>query len=246
MPIRSITLTGVQETIDLDRLRHLTRAAYGISVEWGVLYSPERAGGGGRYPSLAWLRDFSQYATDNGLRIALHICGKGVDRLLGNDHETVSLAMKFDRVQLNFNQVERSFDVRQIGAAILNLQRPVITQHNEWNRSLAYMITAPNHQLLIDSSLGRGMSPTTWPAPIELKTTGYAGGLGPLNLSGALDKIEAVIGNRSQLSWVDMESSLYTPEGQFDPERAEAAISVLQQREAARAQYPPEETPVSP
>jgi hypothetical protein len=247
MSIRSITLTGVQESTDLDRVRDMTRVAQGISVEWGVLYSPERAGGGGRYPSFAWILAFSQYATDNNLRIALHVCGKGVDNLLANDAETVSLATKFNRVQLNFNQAERSFDVRRIGAAIRMLQRPVITQHNEWNRALAHMITDPNHQLLVDSSLGRGMSPTSWPAPIALKSTGYAGGLGPRNLSGALDQIEVVTGNRSHLSWVDLESSLFTPEGRFDPDRAEEAINVLQQREANRtAQLMSSEMPVSP
>lgn len=235
MTIRSITLTGVEETTELNRLAAITKAAKGISVEWGVLYSPDRAGKGGRYPSAAWIRDFSRFAFENKLSTALHVCGRGVDEMLLDLKRAGALASGFRRVQLNFNQSERKFDVQYIDQLIRGLGRPVITQHNEANEHLSRLITIPYHQLLVDPSLGRGISPTSWPAPIALKPTGYAGGLGPDNLAATLLQLEEVAGIEGFKFWVDMESKLFTSTNTFDLARCEAAIEVMQAHAAVRA-----------
>ena len=62
MTIRSITLTGLNESVDLQKVVELTRAAEGINVEWGVLYSPDRAGNEPRYPSLDWIENVKWFA----------------------------------------------------------------------------------------------------------------------------------------------------------------------------------------
>jgi hypothetical protein len=228
MKLRSITLTGVEETTDLERLASMTQARQEvIGIEWGVLYSPDRAGQGGRYPSLNWIRGFSRFAFENRLNLALHVCGSGVDEMLASHGFALKLTSGFKRVQLNFNQSERKFNLDNIAHLVRGLQRPVITQHNLANESVSKLITAPNHQILVDASLGRGISPSSWPEPVMLKPTGYAGGLGPDNLAREILAIEAVTGLQTLKSWVDMESRLFRPEGTFDLDRAEKVLDIM-------------------
>jgi len=227
MTIRSITLTGVDQTTNLYRLAAITRAARAVRVEWAVLYSPERAGGGGRYPSLSGIRAFSQFAARHHLSTAIHVCGTGIDELLSSNAAALELTAGFGRVQLNFDQQKRQFPLHRLEALIRTLNRPVITQHNEMNDRVSRLITAPGHQLLVDSSRGAGISPRSWPQPTTPKPTGYAGGLGPDNLSEAAIQIEAVAGVDSHRTWVDMESKLIGPEGRFDVRLAERCVDII-------------------
>jgi len=71
-----------------------------------------------------------------------------------------------------------------------------------------------NISMLVDESKGTGVLPKNWP-PIPPGTPysiGYAGGIGPVNISGVLDQIFAAnASNAMDMEhgvWIDMESSL--------------------------------------
>lgn len=234
MTIRSITLTGLNESVNLQKVVELTRATKGINVEWGVLYSPDRAGNEPRYPSLDWIQNVKRFAFENQLRIALHVCGRGVEQLL-LDNEALKIARGFHRVQLNFDYSAKQYNLTYLDRFMRSIDRPVITQHNDENEYVSRNIAARNHQLLVDSSRGKGISPKSWPLPIAAKSTGYAGGLGPDNLAQALVDIEAVAGSgqypEHYKSWVDMESKLFSG-FMFDLAKAEVCLSIMQAHSA--------------
>lgn len=102
----------------------------------------------------------------------------------------------------------------QVNGAILALEverlcemyprHTIITQHHVNNAHLL-SVRAINHAILLDTSGGRGISPSAWKTPETLKAIGFAGGLGPDNLTAELRMI-------SQIArpgwWVDMEGKL--------------------------------------
>lgn len=211
MRVSCCTLTGVDESTDLPTLTALSRE-FPI-VEWGFLYSPKRQGLPGRYPSADSLRRaFTELSPE--VRVALHVCGGGVPDLLEGESvvsELVELvAARNGRVQLNFNQTRDPLDLGQlIGFMSRHPALTVITQHNLANYWLWRLLrVAANHAVLFDASGGRGLLPEAWPEPLPGVPCGYAGGLGPENLSEQLTRIQAVAGNAA--IWVDMEGRLRT------------------------------------
>lgn len=186
-----ITLTGADERTDLDALVKLV--CFNPLVEVGLLYTatPE---GRPRYPSRAWLREAAE--TLDG-RCAIHVCGSGAKRelLAGELHDLTRYA---PRVQLNgilsAKEVEQA--CRQVDT--------LITQHHLGNDHLLG-VQARNHQLLLDGSGGRGISPISWKPPYTSKLVGFAGGLGPDTLSTQLPRIADVARDGA---WVDMEGKL--------------------------------------
>jgi len=106
MNLTHCTLTGVDARSDLNTLRDLSRDF--PKAEWGFLYSPSSQGQPGRYPSVEFLRKtFAKLVYWPEVRVALHICGRGVADLLQME-PTVSLLVQHveehgGRVQLNFN-----------------------------------------------------------------------------------------------------------------------------------------------
>lgn len=206
------TLTGVDESADLDRLAELS-SKYPIA-EWGFLYSPKRQGQPGRYPSIEFLHGALQSLPDH-VRVALHVCGQGVPDLLAGEKVISKLVtmvtVRGGRIQLNFNHARDSINP---GALHDFLDRfpalTVITQHNESNAALWQEFQGhPNHAILFDASGGQGIKAESWPAMLPV-SCGYAGGLGPDNLNGALEELAGVVGHRS--IWVDMEGKLRAKE----------------------------------
>lgn len=168
------------------------------------------------------------------LKLAAHLCERRVDEVLRGDDSFVKKLYKwgFKRVQINataVNGVDTSVFEPNPFVAVRNLlsianrhpELEFILQKNEetmplWNGVLEIVIISnkefpSNVSFLLDESKGTGVLPEEWaPMPLDMGyKVGYAGGIGPSNLSDVLSKIEEAnteSGGRS--FWIDMESSL--------------------------------------
>ncbi len=181
----SITLTGADERTDLRLLRL-------INAEIGLLYTdtPE---GRNRYPSWAWIMQAALCLP----HCALHVCGRGAREKIARGALPI---FNFRRIQIN--GVLSVSECERICA--MYPRHKIITQHRPENQCLLEVF-AGNHEVLVDGSGGRGISPDGWNAPATMKNAGYAGGLGPDNLATELPKIAQI----AQGSWwVDMEGKL--------------------------------------
>lgn len=220
-----ITLTGVDDRTNLAALAALSEL-YPL-VEWGFLYSPKRQGLGGRYPSVEMLANAFKTLPANA-RVALHVCGAGVPNILNGEPVVTALveavSSRGGRVQLNFNQTRASFDIDALSALLARFPAlKFITQHNDANETVWKRLCGhANYIALFDSSGGNGIERSTWPAPLPGIHCGYAGGLGPDNLSAALVGIRDAAGGHP--FWIDMEGKLRTPDDIFDLQRAEECL----------------------
>lgn len=191
MKSERITLTGADEHTDIDELLELANRH--PAVEIGLLYTatPE---GRPRYPSLPWLL---QAASALSGRVAIHVCGAGARSALQSG-DLRSLLRHAPRVQVNGQLYCGEAELLALKVGTL------ITQHNAVNQSLL-IVRARNHDLLVDSSGGRGLSPADWTPPVTSKNVGFAGGMGPDNLATELARIQSVAKSGS---WADMEGKL--------------------------------------
>ncbi len=192
-PLR-ITLTGLDEFTEIDRAAELTLRF--PSVEWGILYSAS-PDGRNRYPSLPWIRSAAERLSGN---CALHICGSLARAQLFNG-ELSDILRHAPRVQINGRVHEA--ELATICETFANI---FITQHGQSNPSLWCALRGVrNHAVLIDGSGGRGISPSKWVRPATWKDCGFAGGLGPDNITRELSAIQAVAQGGW---WIDMEGKL--------------------------------------
>jgi hypothetical protein len=184
----TITLTGVDEHTNL------IDASY-LEAEIGILYSatPE---GRNRYPKYDWIKANCGFLP----RAALHVCGS-MARLALLAGRLDSILVGFQRVQIN--GAVSLLEIEQ--ACYDHPEIQFITQHNKRNLDLL-KFKSPNHQLLVDASGGRGISPDKWERPMTDKIVGFAGGLGPDNLAGQMETIRGLAAGEP--SWVDMEGKL--------------------------------------
>ena len=202
-----ITLTGADEGVSLDDLRRLAERP---RVEIGLLFSlgPARP----RYPTPPWL----QAAVSRlGPLCSLHLCGRTAREQVLGGH--VAWAFGAGRIQINGQvtavEVERA---RAISCY-------VVTQYGPRQEVDLSTLVQPCHQLLVDASGGRGISPGGWTRPETDKDVGFAGGLGAHNLATELPKL-AAIGRGAW--WVDMESSLRDRQDRFDLRAAHACVDI--------------------
>lgn len=215
--MKLITFTGADERTNLQALIDLASNPF---VEIGLLYTatPE---GRNRYPSMHWLLNAAASIKNAGGRVAIHICGmKAREQLLGG--ELGNLVACAHRVQVN--GVLSAVEARAAAAVVPTL----ITQHTKRNADLAHL-TLENHEVLVDDSGGRGVSPLFWDAPSvpKWKKFGFAGGLGPQNLAVEIPKIQAAAGEQASTSWLDMEGKLRDADDWFDIERAKACAEIF-------------------
>ena len=204
--LETITLTGVDNDTSIEQATALAQRF--PLVEWGVLYSPTRAGNGGRYPSVERAAQFLTAMRAARVNTAVHLCGQGVFGALdGSDVDAMRLAQLAGRVQMNFNQKRQAVDLNVLERWIEAHNKPVITQHNSANEDVWTTLTNPMHQVLFDASGGRGVLASGWSAPLDGKFCGYAGGLGPDNVRA---QVEAIAELAPRRFWIDMEQSLRT------------------------------------
>lgn len=210
MSLTHCTLTGIDESTRTDILAHLS-TKFPV-VEWGILYSPKRQGQPGRYPSIAFIRNTLKTMPSH-VRVALHICGRGVVDLLDGNECIVrdmveSIANRNGRIQLNFKANDMDVNLDHLQSLLDRFPSVTfITQHNEVNADVWRVLRGfKNHAVLFDASGGRGLSPEAWPLPLSGISCGYAGGLGPDNIIEQAALIDAVAGGSDY--WIDMEGKL--------------------------------------
>lgn len=207
--ITTLTVTGADERTDLSELSRLLETHPFLEV--GVLLSLSNMDK--RYPRTAWIKEC---ATALSGRIALHVCGSQArNAFLAGAFEDVT--PHCTRVQINGTISES--DVRHA----TRLAPIIITQNTSPNWPLMDPII-PGHQILIDGSGGRGISPVRWPCIRLGKPVGFAGGMGPDNLASEMMRIALAAEHGA---WVDMESKLRDSDDLFDLHRVAACAHIF-------------------
>ena len=217
--LHRVTITGADDSVAPEALVELSREF--PFVEWGILAADEGRVEP-RFPEMAWIARlksaFAAAATRPSL--ALHLCGRWVGQLLvGKVTFPAELIEDFDRVQLNFREKRSRVELDELVRAMrgmagrqwivpISASRPNLTfEALLAEREKARPIVAVP---LYDSSGGIGKLPDAWPAPRYataphlLNEQGYAGGLGPMNLTDEIPKILSVAG--AARVWIDMET----------------------------------------
>jgi hypothetical protein len=235
MNLDRVTITGPDDSIGHpSNLLPLTEAF--PFVEWGILVS-ESVGtdGGPRFPSAAWVRELTKLAEQTPLSLSMHLCGRWVrDLLLGNLSVPAYLTDGpwFQRIQLNFHAERTPCNGDKFFDALLSLgERQFIFQidgaHGNRHLEAVYVENGGEHEHVIDAvplfdvSGGAGILPREWPKPQYMNTDGdhcyhgYAGGLGPENLTEQLPLISDASGGTR--IWIDMETRVRSDDDrQFD------------------------------
>ena len=227
-----VTLTGLDGLQDIQEANALSREH--PHCEWGLLYTPKLAGQENRYPELPKLKQMLETLEGN---VALHLCGGAVLNFLEGEATVSQLVdlvrQKSGRIQLNFQASRKQFSSQALIQAI-NAHGDLffITQLNMSNVDIsATLLPLRNHGFLQDASGGRGLNPDFWTKPIKA-SQGYAGGLGPTNISQELLKIHAAAEDHPY--WVDMEGRLRTAEDRFDIHAAATVLEIIESQVPAK------------
>ena len=201
----ALTFTGVDARVDLARLRRI--AGRYPEVEFGVL-AGSKMGKANRFPSEVLIH----YIGATLPRTALHLCGRfSRDVNAGRFVEAERLAQAFGRVQVNATR----YSLPNIGAFQRQIGKPVIVQWRGTNMEIPTGV-----EVLFDPSGGRGVEGfNRWPRALPGVRCGYAGGLGPANISRA---VEFVTRQRADV-WLDMESGVRTDDW-FDFDLVEGVL----------------------
>lgn len=205
MNLKYVSFTGADDLINPLEL-HEIQSKYPF-VEWAILMFPEREGLS-RNPSPLWRELFYKTPLTNK---ALHLCGSAINRLANEDLFLMKELENFQRVQINLKPHWASIDLIENLVRVVEKNSDIefITQYNEANKSFfPYWDNVKNHVYLFDASLGKGVVPSGWEAPIGEKIFGYAGGLGPENIVKNFNDIKSL--NHGRFFWLDMESGVRT------------------------------------
>jgi len=227
--LRYLGFCGVDDSID-PRLLGLISHSYPF-VEFGVLFRPDKEGEP-RYASKDWVNGLVSVAATSKINLAAHLCGQHANNLIGGDATFVEVLLRygFQRIQINataVNGVDLSMLIQKSEAAYnivrTALQFPsieFIIQKNEETRplweelvKLAFDDGIPssfpkNITMLLDESKGTGKQiemDQLQPPPLNFDF-GYAGGIGPSNITTVLQSVMSFATERAV--WIDMESSL--------------------------------------
>lgn len=190
-----VTITGADDQTDPKDLADLSvRFPF---VEWGILFSWKRMGTE-RYPSRVWrdrLRTIWNAYPE--VTLAAHLCGDMAGVVMGG--EMAFAEGGFRRVQINGFDPEKA---RRMQRGVYILQARTAQGVVEAN---AFAMARSGCCILYDVSGGRGVSPESWALPPTRAAVGYAGGIGPDNVTDVLRALESVTP-----TWIDMESNVRT------------------------------------
>jgi hypothetical protein len=198
-----VTFTGADDSTSYEDMLALS---YDHPVEFAILFSKSREGAA-RYPTKSWIDGLAGM----DLSLAAHICGEWAAQVVENGVSDVDDRLGlFDRIQVN---TASAFDLDLICAWKERLHK---MHGREFRIILQTRNTFPEDprvEWLFDASGGRGIEPTSWPAPPENEDVrfGYAGGMGPDNVE---DIITAI--NSDEPYWIDMETRIRNAEDLFD------------------------------
>jgi hypothetical protein len=245
-----VTITGADdETPTMDLFDLSERYPF---VEWGILFSQAKAGVP-RYPSHDWVEELcelhSAFKKKNSKpNLSAHLCGKWVSDVLETSEisffDDSLMNRTFGRTQLNCgkSRLKAMINSKKFWRAALQLEKPVILggSYTEDVTLDVRVATQCGVYPMFDSSGGRGIATKTWPEPLKhehLKQNtrfhfcGYAGGLGPDNISEELDRIAEVTG--SNQIWIDMETKVRTKtktKDYLDLDKVEKVLDIVQEK----------------
>lgn len=212
MKLKYVSITGADDAVAAGALGAIS-AQYPF-VEWAVLLMPESMGRN-RFPSAAWIENFA--GAGENVHKAMHLCGGAFLGFMAQDPAILKLMRGFRRIQLNleFGAVEGRYDLAQLPARMkAHPEFEFIVQYTEKRRDFLLLLRdVPNHAVLFDQSAGRGVSPDSWPSPLDGHFCGYAGGINPDNIQDNLAAIARAAGGAR--TWIDMESGVRTDD-RFD------------------------------
>lgn len=173
-----ITCTGADERTDLDLLAT-------FDCEVGILVKLPKIGsrGSNRFPSIEWI----EHAVQQLPRVALHFCGEEAKTALFHSSLFDRFVGAADRIQIN-GEVNEQYIAQ---CCDMHPEMKWITQWNERNEPKAFG-THSNHELLVDSSGGKGILPGEWKRPCTFKRVGFAGGLNRAQLKSEFRRIVAI------------------------------------------------------
>ena len=205
-----ITFTGVDEWTDPAGLAEL---AADYPVEWGILFSTQRRGVDPRYPA----QEVIDRLVRMPLRWAAHLCGPDARSVIeaGRSPHDRLLTGHFQRVQINTADPNVSPGAIAQWAECVNV-RAILQCRGAFPRATCT-------DMLFDASGGRGISPSEWPEAVRTTFCGYAGGLRPENVAGAI----AVIGSRAGRFWIDMETGVRDQQDRFSLEKCRAVCQAV-------------------
>lgn len=196
-----ITFTGADDQTSIQDMLALVKD-YPM-VEFGILFSPKRTGTA-RYPSLEWL-EREVFPNADNLALAAHLCGGDSKEVLetGKSKHDFILSWYFDRVQLN--TTAQDIDYRMVNDwAVSNFVFPILQCRGPFP-------DVKDVLWLYDVSGGEGITPDSWPEPLEHDICGYAGGLRKENILSVVNQV----GLMSTNYWLDMESGVRDAQGNF-------------------------------
>lgn len=218
--LRALGFCGADDSVAPELLSAVSERY--LWVEWGVLFREDKQGTP-RYASLEWVRRLGVVNARRRMKLAGHLCSQYVTQILEGDGSFVAEmhhAVGFERFQINATAAN-NVDTSMLGLACAERLRGVmaslpgvefIVQRNEETEALWSYLELdppPNLSFLFDESKGLGVAAAFWPPPPSAPVRfGYAGGLGPKNLTAQLLKMAAAA--PGEMIWVDMESSLRT------------------------------------
>lgn len=200
-----VTITGADDNVDPQMLVDLSKEF--PFVEWGILLSISREGTP-RYPSNAWMDALGFLVGPDDAAISAHCCGRFARDIVAGRAALGGLSPMFCRAQINGYEPGAT---KHLGDA--DSDREIILQCGklaDLPLLVADAINICNASILLDASEGHNVEATSWARPTATVKLGYAGGIGPHNVTAVLDQL----GDGAPF-WIDMESGVRTDD-QFD------------------------------
>jgi hypothetical protein len=239
MAVTAISLTGWDNTVE--PAAAVEFMASNPEAIMGIHFSQERRGSS-RHPNKAWVIDFVRLARQQSADVMGH--GRA-DAHLGNRwslevasgkmgvlDEEVDPAV-FRRVQLN--HLGRAKPEEFLVGAEKRSDLTFVLSRSGATKSFCEPLDdiLKTYQgpakvaFLYDDSWGQGRTPEDWPKVLTHAPCGYAGGLGPENLSEQIQKLLAL--NPDAQFWVDMESRLRNERDIFDIGYAQKCVDIARE-----------------
>ena len=254
MQLRYLSITGADDAVDPRTLYELSDRfdlePHGTKLEWGILFHPSKANQK-RYPERTWIYQFLRHKP-NYVRCAAHLCGQAVELFIHEGNEPLSSCYNtwkremftyFNRLQVNANydDLYRNSQAqpwvlepnlggmrRAITQFHMATERNVIPQHNQDTARFVddLLDRTCGAQVLFDASRGNGV----WIGDNKLPTlpdrdiVGYAGGIGPDNVTDLLERLESELPEYQNV-WIDMESGVRDKNNEFDLDKVGQVLS---------------------
>src|SRR3569623_743021 len=163
---KTVAITGADDSTDMATLVAWSKRF--PFVEWGILVSATQEGSA-RFPSRPWIKEFSEAAHHNGLKVSAHLCGRWVRQLLIGELDWRAVPMVVlaaQRIQINTHAVVHAISPALFATLDLLHGRQVIFQDDGVNANHAPNLIGAgiDAALLFDSSGGAGVLPASWPA----------------------------------------------------------------------------------